>query len=98
MMGFHSTILRPESVSRVMPPTRIISKMKPQVADNQRATGRWACTMYSSTFLLLFDQLQDLALRLFLLIVDVLEDGGHLLFAQRLLGHQLGLVQFIHRL
>src|SRR5580704_17554874 len=38
--GFHSVIDRPERVSRVMPPTTTIRKIKPQQKKSHAATGR----------------------------------------------------------
>src|SRR5271155_72948 len=38
--GFHSVIDRPERVSRVMPPTTTIKKIKPQQKKSHAATGR----------------------------------------------------------
>ena len=40
MTGFHSVIDRPERVSRVMPPTTTIRKIKPQQKNSHAATGR----------------------------------------------------------
>ena len=38
-MGFHSTIERPESVSRVTPPTTTMANTKAQQINSQIATG-----------------------------------------------------------
>jgi hypothetical protein len=40
MTGFHSVIDRPDSVSRVMPPTTTIRKINPQQQKSHTATGR----------------------------------------------------------
>jgi hypothetical protein len=40
MTGFHSVIDRPERVSRVMPPTTTIRKIKPQQKNSHAATGQ----------------------------------------------------------
>jgi hypothetical protein len=40
MTGFHSVIDRPESVSRVTPPTTTIRKINPQQRKSHTATGR----------------------------------------------------------
>src|SRR5437016_4068721 len=37
--GFHSVIDRPDSVSRVIPPTTTIRKINPQQRNSQAATG-----------------------------------------------------------
>src|SRR5690606_18446645 len=43
MMGFHSVMLRPLPVRRVMPPMATMQAMRTQPVINQRTTGRRRC-------------------------------------------------------
>src|SRR5436190_21211197 len=48
-MGCHSTIDRPECVSRVMPPTTTIANTSAQHASSQMATWRFALSTAGNT-------------------------------------------------